>query len=377
MIKQVRIQNYKSLDDVDVSLDPVTVLIGRSGTGKSNFVEALRFLRDYVAVPPRVSIFHSPDVFPAYASGPVNLSFDLIFSAPDSEDEYQYLLTFCVPRPFVGSGRLYEEKLARGDRTVFHQREGKWLDAPTELQSPLAETSMLGRLAGIPDVAVAHLALSSGLGFYAFPDNVATEPPHPASSITMGFSERGENYDAALLAIKGPVFPGDEWKNLLAALQRLDSSIMNLGYGMPHADDLNSIVRRRGGMSLIVNLRQESQGLRRLLAHLIALYQKPSKQTLIFEEPEKGLHPGALAVLADQFLACPAAGRGQVILTTQSPELLDHFPPESLRGVEMRDFVTHIGRISAGQLEAIREQLLRPGELLTVDSPQLESATAK
>src|SRR4051794_18873009 len=48
MIKHVHIKNYKSLEDVSVTLGPVTILIGRSGSGKSNFVEALRWLRDYL-----------------------------------------------------------------------------------------------------------------------------------------------------------------------------------------------------------------------------------------------------------------------------------------------------------------------------------------
>jgi hypothetical protein len=50
MIKQIRIENFRSLVNVTVDLDPLTVLIGRSGTGKSNFVEAIRFLRDSLNV---------------------------------------------------------------------------------------------------------------------------------------------------------------------------------------------------------------------------------------------------------------------------------------------------------------------------------------
>src|SRR5262249_20593301 len=46
MIEWLRIQNFRSLVNVTVDLDPLTVLIGRSGTGKSNFVDAIRFLRD-------------------------------------------------------------------------------------------------------------------------------------------------------------------------------------------------------------------------------------------------------------------------------------------------------------------------------------------
>jgi predicted ATPase len=46
MISRIRIQNFRSLIDVEVNLEPLTVLIGRSGTGKSNFVGAIRALRD-------------------------------------------------------------------------------------------------------------------------------------------------------------------------------------------------------------------------------------------------------------------------------------------------------------------------------------------
>jgi len=49
MIHRIRIQNFKSLRDVTVDLSPVTVFIGKSGTGKMNFAEAIRFLRDYLS----------------------------------------------------------------------------------------------------------------------------------------------------------------------------------------------------------------------------------------------------------------------------------------------------------------------------------------
>ena len=45
MIKRIRVQNFRSLADVTVDLDPLTILIERSGTGKSNFIDAIRFLR--------------------------------------------------------------------------------------------------------------------------------------------------------------------------------------------------------------------------------------------------------------------------------------------------------------------------------------------
>ena len=92
---------------------------------------------------------------------------------------------------------------------------------------------------------------------------------------------------------------------------------------------------------------------------------------MVFEEPENGIYPGALALLADEFKAAPAAGRGQVILTTHSPKLLDHFPADEIRVVVLDGFQTSIGRISQEQQESLKEQLLEPGELLTVDPARI------
>ncbi len=46
MIHRVRVANFKSIRSVTVNLSPVTVLVGKSGSGKSNFVESIRCLRD-------------------------------------------------------------------------------------------------------------------------------------------------------------------------------------------------------------------------------------------------------------------------------------------------------------------------------------------
>ena len=44
MIKRVRIKGYKSLKDVEVKLQPLTVIMGPNAAGKSNLFDVLRFL---------------------------------------------------------------------------------------------------------------------------------------------------------------------------------------------------------------------------------------------------------------------------------------------------------------------------------------------
>ena len=93
----------------------------------------------------------------------------------------------------------------------------------------------------------------------------------------------------------------------------------------------------------------------------------------MFEEPENGIYPGALRNLAEEFVATAEDRRGQILLATQSPELLNAFTAEQLRVVELNETTqeTDIGPLDPDQMEAVRTQLLYPGELLTVDQPRM------
>src|SRR5216117_2588642 len=48
-LRRVRIRGYKSIAFCDVQLEPLTILVGRNAAGKSNFLDALAFLRDLVS----------------------------------------------------------------------------------------------------------------------------------------------------------------------------------------------------------------------------------------------------------------------------------------------------------------------------------------
>ncbi|MEA2694467.1 MAG: hypothetical protein QOJ16_3854, partial [Acidobacteriota bacterium] len=48
-IKKVKVSNFKSFDELEVELRPLNVVVGANASGKSNFIEIFRFLRDIVA----------------------------------------------------------------------------------------------------------------------------------------------------------------------------------------------------------------------------------------------------------------------------------------------------------------------------------------
>lgn len=48
MIKQIRVKNFKSFDDLTIDLNKINVLVGPNGAGKSNFVDLFLFLKGFV-----------------------------------------------------------------------------------------------------------------------------------------------------------------------------------------------------------------------------------------------------------------------------------------------------------------------------------------
>ena len=168
MIERVRIRGYRSLHDVDVKLEPLTVLIGRSGTGKSNFVRALRLLRDYLTRPVPVA-GNQPFGEPG-AAFQVELALKL-----KGVGRLTYSLGLSA------DGHVRSEKLCSEERVVFETAHAstqagvlrlKWVVEPSITPLPPVERAMLGRLTGVREATVAYIALTRGLGCYDFTGGV-------------------------------------------------------------------------------------------------------------------------------------------------------------------------------------------------------------
>jgi predicted ATPase len=372
MIKVVRIQNFRSLVNVTVNLDPLTVLIGRSGTGKSNFVEAIRFLRVSLNVRSmNVNNLGGPHRVLHVDHQQKPLDYNLRFSIAGIGESFEYSLRVNPP-----SAQVLEEYLKLGEKAVFHHAAGKWIHSPEVLPTPQPQGIMLGAIPGLQESTFAYVALRSGIGCYDFPGEVLTGQGNQGHPADHGFADRGENYLLVAERILSDLSKAHSWKQSAKSIRAVNRTASSLTLNAPNPDRLD-IGYQLNGRILTFDVRQESEGIRRYLAHMLAMYQNPSKQTLLFEHPESGLHPGALESLAYEFKACARDGRGQVILTTHSPQLLDYFPPESLRVVDVEKMETRIGPVAPEQLESLRERLLQPGELLTVDSARLPGHLAE
>jgi predicted ATPase len=72
----------------------------------------------------------------------------------------------------------------------------------------------------------------------------------------------------------------------------------------------------------------------RALALVTLLAQPAPPPVICLDEPELGLHPEAVAILAD-LVAC-ASEKSQLLISTQSPALIDYFEPDNIIVVNRR-----------------------------------------
>ncbi|HKV40961.1 MAG TPA: AAA family ATPase, partial [Blastocatellia bacterium] len=93
-----------------------------------------------------------------------------------------------------------------------------------------------------------------------------------------------------------------------------------------------------------------SDGSLRFIALATLLLQPVSKRpsVILVDEPELGLHPYAITMLAS--LVKQASAGTQVILSTQSPMLLDHFNPEDVLVTETVAGATRLERLDSARL---------------------------
>lgn len=76
---------------------------------------------------------------------------------------------------------------------------------------------------------------------------------------------------------------------------------------------------------------------------IIRLYSHIPPSTIIIDEPELGLHPEAISILAELIQA--ASKRTQVIVATQSPALVDQFAIQDIIVVNREDGASTFKRL--------------------------------
>jgi predicted ATPase len=102
------------------------------------------------------------------------------------------------------------------------------------------------------------------------------------------------------------------------------------------------------GSDMYLDAHSFSDGTIRFIALATVLLQPNLPDTIIIDEPELGLHPSAINKLAA--LMIKASKKTQVIVATQSVNLVDCFEAEDIVVVDRKEDQTEFNRLSSTDL---------------------------
>ena len=129
------------------------------------------------------------------------------------------------------------------------------------------------------------------------------------------------------------------------------------------------------GSDVYFNASSLSDGTLRFIVLATLLLQPASLRpsVILLDEPELGLHPYAITMVAS--LVKQASVETQIVLSTQSPLLLDHFEPDDVLVADRVAGATELHRLDVGKLERWLKdyslgQLWRKNELGGRPSPE-------
>ena len=123
-ITRLAVRNYRSLKDVDVGLRPLTVLVGENGTGKSNLIDVLRFVRDALTSGLEQALLMRGGMSALhcwFADHREPISIHLEFEGPEAEWSGSYGLTFVGGGAAAGQGEKLSLMTARDAKKLFFE----------------------------------------------------------------------------------------------------------------------------------------------------------------------------------------------------------------------------------------------------------------
>lgn len=366
MIRKLYVSNYRSLDEaVTISFGPFTAFVGGNGSGKSNVVDVLNFLRDAMHIGLGGAITHRNGIAAVrrWSSGrPFNVAIRAELELAGSTCTYAFELAGDKQAEY--RVKWEEASVIRaGVCDRFRVENGRW-SGPAGLLPQVNEVGLaLPTVGGDERFQPLFDALKSIAVYSIFPDTLRQPQKY---SPEKPMQRHGENWVSILQEQ-----PEETWKpELVAALRKLAGDIEDVRIAKAAGYLVAEFLHTSGSRKKWFGADQESDGTLRVAGIVSALLQSPSLAVVGVEEPELTVHPGALPLLVD-FLR-EASQRSQVVITTHSPELLDLLGVEEVRVVDRRDGATTIRPLKASQKEAVRRQLLRLGELMVAEGLQQE-----
>lgn len=338
-IKKINIKGFKSIRALeDFELKPLNIIVGANGSGKSNLIQVFRMLmamanknfQNFIQLNGQYNSFP----FNGFKVTPqIDIGFEFQPNSQFSEETYYYRFSM----------------IPSAQEQFFLSEERRYMKYNWKLYGAYSPES---RLADEKDERSIN-EQSHGVGFYVYDAIVNWMVYHfhdtsvnAAMRLSSGTEDYrqlrgyGENIAACLYHLRYCYHKYSQNHVWHAEAKSYSDIIHAIRLVLPFFDDFLFDTMKVGEAEKVkLSWRQVgsdypmqpyhlSDGSIRFICLATALLQPYLPTTIVIDEPELGLHPEAINVLAE--LLKLAATRTQVIVATQSPLLLDQFGIEDI-----------------------------------------------
>ena len=332
-LNSIELKGYKSVNSRGQTLpinDDITVLIGANGVGKSNIVSFFQLLNYSMSGSLQTYIGENgfADAFLYYGSKTTDSFFaKLSFSDGKSSNEYVFQLANAV-----GDSLFF-----RFEDVTYSDKEKNEMLSIT-LGQGHKESRLSMEATGKPSFYLTDIAkLLSGCRYFQFHDTTKEAKIRKNGYIgdNKFLRSNAGNLAAFLYGIKHQQGGEPYYRRIVRYIQQvmpqfgdfiMEPSVVNKDY--------ISLDWKEKGSDFIFGVNQISDGTMRFMALATLLLQPPKTMPslIVIDEPELGLHPKAISLLAG--LIKKASENAQIVLATQSPNLLDEFDADKVVVIE-------------------------------------------
>lgn len=390
MLEQISISGFKSIKSLsNFELKPVNILIGANGAGKSNFIDFFRMLRAMLEF--SIAELKDNPSLSAYIEdkgGMVNLLFngprtqkistELFFNG--GRNGYRFDLDITTAAGFMinneacfykdapnglswkilGGGyarpRLLDELKKNQDK-----KKGKKKSNQTTAQKQNRVDYIYNT---IKAWQIYHFHDTSRLSGVRMPCNISDNRYFRFDASNLAaflYALKEGDYETVKTAsesddgmVQRQLEPNrtaqDSYEKIVESVKVIAPYFEDFILVPPKAgkDDLIKLQWKQKGSDINMQAYHLSDGTLRFICLATALLQPDPPELLLIDEPELGLHPEALNVLAE--LINLSKERTQILASTQSPAFADLFQPEDIITVKRQDGATVFERLDSNAL---------------------------
>jgi predicted ATPase len=353
-LKRLALNGFKSIKTMDIELYPLNILIGANGAGKSNLISFFKMLDEMIA-----------GRFQQYI-GTTGRAQSLLHFGPKETPQIEAKLEFEVENQAGVSGidsyhlRLFH---AAGDTLIFAEETLSFLQ--TGWTTPRIDQLGAGHQeTRINEAAKEGMQTAKTLKYlldhcrvYHFHDTSSTAGVRQSCYVgdNRWLMPDAGNLAAILLKLRQED-NGAAYEQIVGTI-RLIAPFFDDFVLEPDTSNRVILNWQEKGSDRVFGPHQFSDGTLRAICLATLLLQSKDKQSkdklpelIVVDEPELGLHPYALNVVAALF--SKASLHTQILISTQSSSFLDNFDPEDVIAVDREDRESQFQRLSSSELEA-------------------------